>query len=405
MAITIQATPQEYGQVYNPLVFTVTSTNNTQCSFRYIADISVNGSFATRIKLFPDANGRADFKVNRVLEDYISFNRHNNLYGFTTNGSSLLNYSIQFGEEYDTTCGDDGTSVYSNLTASGTYYAWNGTAQYREWILTDFYGIFVATDNTSRFLTGRPYDGSLMGFGQQATFNILHTSNNIASLYVTVTAEDGSVSYYKIANSNTGFGTNALKMLSVGVGPQNLNNSTLSYGNLPIITDKTKKYSVQLLNGADSPVSAEYTFYMDKRVSKYPPVCFNWLNRFGGMDSYQFTLVNKRGTDISRTDYTKLAGAWNGVSGAGNWTYAIGDRGKTIISVKAVDNLSALSNWLTEEEALWMEDLFTSPQVFVQDVSNYTNCMNWTTGAYWSIGSVTCAGSNQIVSDGGYCGI
>ena len=82
MSVTILQSPDTVMPVYNDIVFTVDSTNKSQCSFRYVCDIYVEAVFVERLKLFPDpVTGYASFKINRVLEDYMSYDLHNNLYG------------------------------------------------------------------------------------------------------------------------------------------------------------------------------------------------------------------------------------------------------------------------------------------------------------------------------------
>ena len=165
MAITIVDSPQLYMPAYNNIVWTVSSTNKTKCNFRFICDIYINGVYKQRLKLFPaGTNGYASFKVNRVIEDFVSHDLQNNLFGFGFNTNSACGYTLHFGEEYDNSAGCDvGTTVYPDLTTGTASYAFNCAIQYKDlpsWVYTDY----TAYTTSKKMLTKQPdytYIGAL----------------------------------------------------------------------------------------------------------------------------------------------------------------------------------------------------------------------------------------------------
>jgi hypothetical protein len=80
----------------------------------------------------------------------------------------------------------------------------------------------------------------------------------------------------------------------------------------------------------------------------------------GGYDYFSFTLDSKRSINITRTEYEKIL----------NWNYSIGDRGKTILAQKAEAKMTMNSNWITENDATWLEELLTSPDTYILTTNN-----------------------------------
>lgn len=397
MAITIIQDPQAVMPVYNNIVFTVNSTNKTQCSFRYICDIYVNGTYVTRIKLFPKGtNGYAEFKVNRVLEDFVSYDLHSNLYGLAVNDDSICSYVLKFGEEYDTSsdCNQE-TTVYPDLTVTSTFYAWNAALQYREW--KDFdYTDYEMNASSKRFLTNAP-SGHLIRFSDQATINFFNLTSSVIDYVrvITYDSNDSVLGSFAIDNPYSTVTVTSRRLLTLGVGPDNLNNTTLSSTYLtdiqPVITSSVAYYTVTLWNDAspDLAVSETYRYDIDVRHSRFENKRFWWLNRLGGFDSYSFTLRNTKRVSANRQSYNKLIGSLDGTE----WTYDVGDRGKTVLGLTSIESGSALSNWLTEDESLWMEELFTSPEVYISD-NNGDGCAPGNTGVILNLDPIVITSTN-----------
>lgn len=376
MAITVLQSPDQIMPVYNDIVFTVDSTNKAQCSFRYVCDIYVNGLFIIRLKLFPyGTNGYASFKVDRVLQDFVTYDLHNNLYGtniFSRNNETLKDYQLKFGEEYDNSAQcDAGTTVYPNLTNTTTFSFFNSSFQYKNW-LSYSSSTYKMVGPTNKFLSNIP-NGAYINMGDQMTFNFLQsgfvdrlevkTYNNVGSLIGTYTYDNNfsTVSLYTD------------KILTVGIGPENLNNSTLASGVQPVIHSNVFTYTIQLIDLSGNPVSELKSFTMDKRVTAFTQHRIWWLNRLGGFDSYDYSQKDYRKVNTTRTEFTRLLGEYRTGSPSNKWTYDIGDRGRTVISVDAQETDRYNSNWMTQNESLWMEELFTSPEVYMSD-QNIRNC-------------------------------
>ena len=389
MAITIKQYPafktnnsaNTIMPVYNTIAFTVDSSNKSQCQFQYICDVYVEGVFVTRLKQFPTgANDYATFKVNRILEDYISFDLHENLYGsslFALNSNSIKAYTLKFGEEYDVSAQcDAGTTVYADLTLSSSvanFKCFNGALQKDEF-LEYFDTTYYASSSSGKFLTGFPNEG-MIRLGDQMTFNIF--SSNLEKLQVKTYSSSGSLLGTYTYDSPYGgtFSTTAHYLQTIGVGPENLNNSTLLSGTQPVIDQDVSYYTVQCLGVADVPTSEVKTITIDTRDSKFDTHRLWWLGRLGNFDSYTYTRKSTMNVQINRTEFNKVYGQYTTLSPGATWTYDTKDRGRTTLSVNAQEGNIYNSNWLTEEEGQWMQELFTSPESYLI-TENQVCCFN-----------------------------
>jgi|GEM_PF-4526159 len=101
-------------------------------------------------------------------------------------------------------------------------------------------------------------------------------------------------------------------------------------------------------------VTEKFRFKINTNCSAYETVRLMWLNRHGGWDYYSFTKDSKKTLEVQRTQYTKTL----------KWDYAVGDRGDTILAQKGKESYTINSDWVTEYEAEWFQELFSSPEVY-----------------------------------------
>lgn len=242
--------------VYNTIEWGVSSDNISNCKFKYIADIYVNGVYVKRLKLFPDKNGEANFKINRVLEDYIINTSITNLMTsslFQAISSPILEYTVSFGEEYDTSTDCDQVStVYPDLLITDINYAWNGAMQYREYY--DFnnstHPYILSSIKPGKFLTHSP-STILIGMGEQAELTFLNMPNsgyNADRIVIETYDRNGiMLDTNDYPNPNIGVSDYTQMYNIVGVGPENINN-IIGY---PLVNVNTYEYKVYLV-GTDS---------------------------------------------------------------------------------------------------------------------------------------------------------
>ena len=122
-------------------------------------------------------------------------------------------------------------------------------------------------------------------------------------------------------------------------------------------------YTIHLEDNTNAQTSEKVTFNINETCSKYNEVRVHFLNRLGGYDAFNFYLKSIHQTDIKKDKYDQQHHDWNG------WTYDYTkkSRGATDYNVSLNKKLTVNTDYLTEEESLWMEDLITSPSAYIEE--------------------------------------
>jgi len=101
MSISILEEPQEFQPVYNEVMLILDSTLKAEESFRFIIDITVNGSYSSRMKVSPNPDGYGVVDLHRHLESYTTFNLDvEDTKIFQQMPDSFCKYSVVLKEEY-----------------------------------------------------------------------------------------------------------------------------------------------------------------------------------------------------------------------------------------------------------------------------------------------------------------
>jgi hypothetical protein len=245
MAYEILQQPRFVEPVYNDIIFTVDSSNKTECKFKYIADIYVYDNVTSTdvlvetIKLYPEPEfGYGVFNIARVLENYMSDTlQQNQGTPFMASTGSIQRYTVRFGEEYDSTCTSTATGTLDITSVAGNY-CWNGVFDDNKWLeIKELYNQWTLDNETRHFLTNQPDE-----------IKIKNNEHYYLSFIQPFTAETAlRVRTYDIANNLLGdflfynpitvdTDVSTSLMTSVGVGPIDLNRQipdeyiTIPYG-------------------------------------------------------------------------------------------------------------------------------------------------------------------------------
>lgn len=146
-----------------------------------------------------------------------------------------------------------------------------------------------------------------------------------------------------------------------GVGPRNLG-----------ITDSnTKFYDVSFtetpaINGRITEVKT-YSIIPDS-CREFEVVRLTFLNKLGGYDYWNFTLVSKYKSNIERTTIREKM----------DYDYQMGDRGEKITGDSIEEEWEINTDWLTDDEAIFMRELVESPDVYLvmQDGKDLSGTLN-----------------------------
>jgi len=355
--MTITQPPQKFSPAYNELVYVVLSTNESQPNYKYICDIyAADGATRlARIKRIPQPDGYGLFDLHRILENYISYDIDASTSDFTSNSKSYYGYVIKFGEEY----GSDpaGPTQYLSLVTDTKRYIYNSVFDFPDFIGYNQTDWLIATSTQKKFLTNAPLSQSV----RPGTNSWLYfmTDTNIVSKLVLRTYNTGGtlLSSYNLSNPDTDMTNDANRFLRVPVGPANAGSAFST-----TIDGTIGSYTLHLEDSSSNVISEIFTFKINTEITKYTWYRLHFLNKMGGFDSFDFRYVSRSKINITRSNYKKYTGTESG----GAWSYASDERGYSQYDTLIQDTITVNSDWITDAEANWLEEMFTSPAVYLE---------------------------------------
>jgi len=154
------------------------------------------------------------------------------------------------------------------------------------------------------------------------------------------------------------------KLIFAGVFPANLRNySTLFNANIDNIAYYT--YEARTFTVLTSlAISKKYTININcPNLKGYKPIRLTWMNQWGTWDYYTFNMKSTKKISTKGTTYQQLEGTWN------ESTYKVDSfrGGKKAFRVNATEKISINTDFVSESESEWFEELINSPEVYILD--------------------------------------
>lgn len=403
-------------------IFTVAETtpatyNNT--NFKFVFEVNIynkdeNGSVQNnyhRFSVKPQVSlgwAMASFDIAQVVQDYATTDteiytganagQHNGVTAtpfpttrfsihtvdkFSKQRSNMLKVTVAVYEYYTDASGND---VFASYTGLGQNYAYfNGTQQLEEGATAFDDAKYLASDNTKSFLSsfshslerkirltdyhtlaftnGRYRDilGNV-GYAKLNTieFNFYDSNNTLLQTNATTNNPTNGGSFNGTIDINDATETHGL-LIYAGVGPQNITNAGIT------IPANTAYYTVRGENTSLFGATRSYTFRLqDDDCKGYETIRLAYLNRLGAWDYYNFTKKSTRTVNTTQGLMKE-----NQVSYGNVYAYRQSWRGGAkAYRTNSTEIIEANTDFITEDEANVLEELFTSPQVFMQDTTN-----------------------------------
>lgn len=435
MAMTLIAEAQVFTPAYNQCKFIYNSTNKNNEGFRYIFDVYESGT-ANKIaeyRVLPTfGTGYGEVDLSKLLGSKVSIDFLPANYSEADTPNTRYNYDVKVGEEYIVTynytanlndnsgnvkitptsahtfaVGDQvvvdagtntlitglwtviavsGTSdftisaLWSNVvdpTANGTVtyadkrktvtrdieetldkWVFNGALPWANFNTYDF-NTYLLDNDDKLFLTSYPVRGNFtITPTQEFWFNGF--TNGVSGKMI-FTNSNGDVLKYDVTNTEI--------TTQLCVASPNLNLTVLS-GSLPLIKDDTTYYDVYFIDANVPTDSRTYRFYVDQRCA-INPFHLTFLDRMGSWGSFSFPLRYTETGNVTKQSFNKDV---QGYVAGGQWTYDNTEAGLTTYS-SIVDKMYTLNtNWISEEMAVYFQELISSPSVYFWDGGQYFAC-------------------------------
>jgi len=381
----------------------------------YVSDSAINISSDTPIGTFkttPNNAGVGMFDFRPVLESYVSadnqasdgspykvtttasntdpiplhlidkFSRNQNTYRYLA-----IEFGIEFlgatncaGEQDDNVvreeCGEEQPSEQRNL--------FNGYLKHTDLYKT-FQGDFgydtqkfdlnestLPSHVPAEYLTNAP-STQYAKSTDYGTISFIATPPNsvdtLSYIKLTYTKDDGSTSTESVSNTEANGGydmygsTSDKQILYFGCFPANLRNWSSTFQAL-ITAETLDYYTVQAYNANNNPLTERLTInLLCPNLKGYEAVRMCWLNQWGVWDYYTFTMKSTKMISTQGTTYQQQSGTWNeslyqpyGFKG-----------GKKTFRVNATEKITMNTDFVSESESTWFEELINSPEAYILD--------------------------------------
>jgi len=361
MAITINTEPNDVAPVYSDVSYVVTSTNYAQANFKFIAVIkNASGTTIAKLKapIFHGTTDKGVFNISRILQNYVTYDFTQGLTAISKCNNSYLAYSVEFGEEY-------GGTEYLNLASDTGKYVWNGLFNLYGSETTATYQLPLT--GSAQFLTRVRTRRVSLG---QADYLYFLRGNVASESDMRIIAYDaaGGTTTSVINNSFTDAGDKSEFLLRCPAGPDNLNDVLSGQlvsgtaGN--IIPANTSYYTMQVINASSNGQTELYRFDVVEECSKYSPQYLYFLNPLGAFESVRCSMMSRDKYNVSRKQYKR-----NNYTLTGNtFAYDTSKHGMTTYATEKTKQVVLNTNWLTETEFEWLQDLIASPVVFLGNI-------------------------------------
>ena len=168
---------------------------------------------------------------------------------------------------------------------------------------------------------------------------------------------NGDIFYKSIAGSQY--------LKGVAVGPNNFGTLTLASGTAGLIKASTTYYDVWYSDGPfNSQKSIKYRIILDERV-QISETHILFLDRMGSWSSFAFQLKAYEKGQVKRESYNRDV---QGYVTGGQWKYQTYEQGSVNYATQVSKTYDLNTNWMTENEGTYFQELITSPQTYLRNV-------------------------------------
>ena len=418
MAVSIDQAPlYDFLPIGQQIIFAVSenTTVATKYKVKFIAEVHVSNqainpsnadAYIGTFKTTPNNAGVGIFDLRPILETFVSPDYEPNVTTFPTSVSkykgvaassatfpmhlidkysvsdnAIKFFAIKFKVEWAET--ENGEMATGHAENSLPYTFFNGVLQYDDTLklVRGNYGYdldyvvnrkyFFLSSFPANFLSNAPTTQYARDtdYGTFPFFNFLpDVTDRVPNIIFTAYNSSG-VAFLSNTLSNapsnggtSSFTTHSYNYLQyVGVFPANIRQWNTVW-DAAFTAGTIKYYTVQALNVGGFGVSDIYTINITCPNERgYEGIRLTWLNQWGVWDYYTFNMKSTRSIAAKRIPYTQAGGTWN------ESTFKISGYkgGKKNFRVNSTEKLKINTDFVTEEEGVWFEELINSSEVYI----------------------------------------
>lgn len=358
MAITIYQTPQEYSPAYNDLNFTANSSI-TDVTYTNLVRILYPSSVDINLKYRPRPDHLMYSDVHSIVEGYLSHD-----FEFEVAADTTFTRCPKSWVKYKCDIAENGSS-----TSGSNKYAFNALLNYDEFIdYNQSEYLFSSGDTGTKFLTNSPRNVEIR-LDQRYYLGImtrLYPSFETAVQVEINTYDVNGTLIDSIARVNpyTSIANDGNRFLNILVGAEDINKAIAPLD--PVITSDVAYYTIQVV-GTTGYTSELFTFTLNHKCTEYQVFQLFFLNRLGRFDAFSFTQAHQKLNSYQKSNYKQYTGQMVN----NQWTRYPWDTANTQFNTLNTVSMVLNSDWITEEQSAWLEELVSSPVVYIWDGNTF----------------------------------
>lgn len=342
MAITKDTVPNNFIGAFNQVVYTISSNNTTQPNFNFIIDIkeTISGTLLARLK-YPKQPGVTSitFDIGDVLRNSVSYDFLNAQSAYiAANTNSRVKYYVEFRELYDVATVPTLSGVLASdpatPSASSFKLATNAIFDFEDFTPTAYLNCNI---NGFGFLNAATTTIENIEVSQNKILTFFDP-NRLAAKVVLLSGSTFTQSFSLTAREN---------LFNINAGKWILDTSGLTLAN--------GTYEIQIKDSSDV-ILALKIFNYNPQCSYYPTVRLHWLNKLGAFESFNFIRNSTKSLELERKQFKAPLSIG----------YNKSDRLKTNFNTTINDTISINSDWINEEQSVLLEQLATSPVIYLE---------------------------------------
>ena len=407
MAISVlSGSPEAATPVYNKMIFKVSGSLTSGTNYRYVCDVKDAAGTTTLARLKCDklpTTNYGFFDVSRVVETLISpvMPNRSEKNSFYDHSGFYSGYSLTFMEEYGST---PVVQTGTTTTVSGKI-AFAGNLDYNafdNWDSDDALFFNAASGRPYPLTQAAAFTNVSTGFTadecKKAIANTPNVTNSTTAGWTAIANPTNDywtevrILYYDINGnitrnyylSNTTTSGSTFSIVRFATGGSNIRSINSAYtsdgqAGTQLFPTEGAGYSVHFER---SGYISQPVFYRIGPCERYKPVQLYFINRYGGVDTFLFSMKNRKRFNVTKEVYGYNSDVY------GTNTYNKVWNG----SYEYVYQLN--SDWLTDNQVAFLSDLLKSSQVIIY-VDDDNNTENANTALQESTNAAAIINTNQ----------